>query len=125
MAAHSAALLPTNINGQVFNPDGTSAGAGVQVTATNLNGGGSASGITNGCGYFSIALPASPGDPIRIEARKEDMFASTTIIYPAAGGISGVNLTLQPAAPALTPVGLLALVGALSAIAVLALRRRW
>jgi hypothetical protein len=32
---------------------------------------------------------------------------------------------LQPAAPALTPVGLLALVGALSAIAVLALRRRW
>jgi hypothetical protein len=113
----------TTVSGTVYNPDGTCA-EGVLVTATNLNTGDSGSDTTDGCGTYSIPLPFGTSHYVKIVATKGNLYAETTVPYVTGGSIEA-DLTLKAAAaPALTPIGLVALVSLLSALAVLTMRRK-
>jgi hypothetical protein len=116
---------PCLILGHVYNPDGTPA-VGAVVTATDLDTGASGTGTTDGLGLYCVTpLPfPDPGDRIRIVATKGDLYAETTVSVPDPLGPMTVDLTLSAALPILSPIGLVALVTMLSALAVLTISRR-
>ena len=118
---------PCLIWGHVYNPDGTPA-VGAVVTATDLDTGGSGTGLpTNAFGEYCVT-PVDPfpsaGDRIKIVATKGNLYAETTVSVPDPLGPMTVDLTLSAALPTLTPIGLVALVGLLSAIATVAIIRK-
>ncbi len=108
------------VTGFVYWPDGTPV-SGATVTVTNLDDSFSGTVLTNPDGSYSIFPCAADGDRLKVEATREGATATKTVTY--FDGVR-VDLTLSTAAPALTPVGLLALVGVLSAVVVLRVRRR-
>lgn len=127
IAAVFGLVLPVqaigSVYGTVYNPDGTPA-EGVEVTVTNLNTGFSATTITNPSGFYTITPGVvNGGDQLKIVATKGDLYATKTVTY--LQGPFEVNLTLQTvAAPAFTPIGLIALVSLLATIFALSIRRK-
>ena len=113
---------PYGLCGTVYNPDGTPA-EGVLVTATNINTSSSDSNRTNVLGFYYIPLSFGPGNHVKIVATRGNLYAETTVV--CTGDQLRLDLTLQAAAaPAFTPIGLIALIGVLSVIAVLTMRRK-
>jgi hypothetical protein len=118
--------LPT-VYGYVYGPDGVTPIDGVEVTATNMNTG-HVESVTTPMGasglYEMRTLPSWPGDKIKVVATYGDLVASATITVPDEWAPTRLDLTLHSVAPTLTPLGLVALVGLLSAIAAVTITRR-
>ena len=114
-----------SVYGHVYDTDGVTPVDGATVTVTDLNTGNSASTTTFCAGYYGVSLVGiEPGHTLKVVATKGALSATTTVTAPDPPWGIEADLTLQAAVPALTPIGIIALIGMLSVIAAISIRKR-